>query len=1037
MKFSHLLRRLSRVPAPLPRGSRRRMQSLRGFETLEPRLMMHANVVMDAEHLAVFGGRDPVTQVVTGGLVPDAAVTDRSIASGKWSDPSIWSNGIPKDGDNVLISLGMTVTVDGNESVDAAGHRLALRTIRADGSISFDAHANTTLLVDTIIVEPQGTYEMGTEADPIDVSHRARLIFADLRQGLNAAGQAAYDAAQLGWDPLQFSHGLVSHGDVSITGSEVTSFVYGNKPMTPGSSSIDLGIAAPADWKIGDRLIVTGMTPTDYNGNNQDEQVQITSINGNVIAINTPLRYLHTSGATYVADVTRNATFESENVSTVSQRGHVMFMHNDDVHVTAAGFYGLGRTDKRRPIDDPVLSPDPDHPGQMTTDVLLADINKENPQLGHRVMTPMVDAYGHQVIDPTTGKPMLQIAHTGLNARGRYAVHFHRTGTTSGDEPATLDDSAVVDSPGWGIVNHSSDVDVTNNVVFNAVGAAYVTEAGDEIGSFDHNIAIHSLGSGEQVDNRKAVQDFGHDGDGFWFQGGNVTVTNNVSTGQRHAGFVFFPRGLDQKGLGVTTIPGASLTNYAWADPTMKYDVADVPLKQFQGNVAFADATGYESWFSLLNAKHSSRTVIQDFRVFLTTDHGIFIPYTNDVTFKNVSLTGNSATPITTAIDRNQITENITFDHVMARGWNIGIDVPIQGTNTIVGGTFNNLKNIYITTTNSDTRVVNINDASPTDPINFPDNLKVMIGGVMTTTKQYDIYLQSNFQPLFNDITRNFARDIVKIGLVTHNGQQVYYYEQAADFTPFPSTLHNNPLKFGPQAASFVPAALQDKTNAQLFALYGLAIGGTIAPSNTIFDPLINGLVGPAATYLPDIVMWSAKWYNDTKNDYKLIYSYFDPSQNRYIYVSETQHTPLAQGWNLIQRTILGQTRTLLAYGDNIPPTIEFSATTPTTLNKADLDNGTTLNLDANLVDESFGKMHFNMTLKLNDSRYVSSLKTRADGSTYVTITFSIQDFAGNVSVVKLDMNVTLTATLIKDYNQKYLPYIDPSVTLISLVGHS
>ena len=120
---------------------------------------------------------------------------------------------------------------------------------------------------------------------------------------------------------------------------------------------------------------------------------------------------------------------------------------------------------------------------------------------------------------------------------------FHRAGD---ETPVSIDGSAVVDSPGWGIVNHSSNVNVTNNVVFNVVGAAYVTEAGDEVGTFDHNIAIKSLGSGQEVSARQNINDFGHDGDGFWFQGGNVTVTNNVAVGQRHAGFVFFPRGLVQ-----------------------------------------------------------------------------------------------------------------------------------------------------------------------------------------------------------------------------------------------------------------------------------------------------------------------------------------------------------------------------------------------------------------------------------------------------------------------------------------------------------
>ena len=86
---------------------------------------------------------------------------------------------------------------------------------------------------------------------------------------------------------------------------------------------------------------------------------------------------------------------------------------------------------------------------------------------------------------------------TGTNPRARYAVHFHRTGTVNDGNPAIVVGSAVVDSPGWGYVNHSSYVDMSNNVAFDVHGAAFVTEVGDEIGSFTDNIAIGSTGSGE------------------------------------------------------------------------------------------------------------------------------------------------------------------------------------------------------------------------------------------------------------------------------------------------------------------------------------------------------------------------------------------------------------------------------------------------------------------------------------------------------------------------------------------------------------
>jgi hypothetical protein len=62
-----------RLPSTHTRQSRRRRSRLSLHEALEPRALMHANLVLDAEHLAVFGLRDSTTGVVTNGLVPDAS----------------------------------------------------------------------------------------------------------------------------------------------------------------------------------------------------------------------------------------------------------------------------------------------------------------------------------------------------------------------------------------------------------------------------------------------------------------------------------------------------------------------------------------------------------------------------------------------------------------------------------------------------------------------------------------------------------------------------------------------------------------------------------------------------------------------------------------------------------------------------------------------------------------------------------------------------------------------------------------------------
>lgn len=1138
--MSVLSRAFGRLPARRAQEQSRRVRrhALMRLETLEGRLLLHGGaggVVEDAEHLAVFGSRDATTGVVTGGLVPDSSVTDKSIASGHWSDATNWSHGVPHDGDNLLISSGTIITLDGNESVDSLGNRVAIKTIRVDGTLAFDTHANTTLLVDSIIVEPSGSYQMGTAQSPIDPNDRARVIFADLAKPLDdalaqaapgtAAAQAAqkavddYDTARTAWDPLQFGLGLVSHGAVQIYGSRpdntnpgaaagaVTSWVQGMQdPANPaqtvswlaGSSVLDLGvdgtpqhqpISVPTSWKVGDAIIVTGKAAARpyYLGGafSQDEEVRITAINGGKVTISAPLQYNHDGGATYIADAVRNATFESEDPGVVERRGHIMFMHNPNVAVDAAGFYGLGRTDKRRPIDDPVVTADLDNPGLHTTDVLMA---APNPDLVGKIVTlwdgtvinngviyaadgtTVLVHVEHRVLasisDPAAGKSNLQIARTGLNPRGRYAVHFHRTGDTT---PVSIADSAVVDSPGWGIVNHSSNVDVEDNLVFDAVGAGFVTEAGDEVGTFNRNIAIKSLGSGQDVDARRSIQDFGHDGDGFWFQGGNVTVTNNVASSQRHAGFVFFPRGLVQKGFTPpqTTIPGDTLPSADGAEPKLEYSVADIPLRTFSGNVAFASASGYESWFSLQSTTLNVRTVIDHFKVFDVTGDAIFTPYTSRNTFSQVSVSspvdwaGQPAGFISTGFARNDRTAGIIYDHVNAQGFRIGINAPVVGTSSIIGGVFNNLQNITVTTTDSDTRVLNVNDASPSDPVVFLDNLKTVVNGHSIPAKQYDIYLQANWMPLFNDITRNFSKDVIKIGLVSHNGQQVYYKEQAYDFVPYPSAtwLAQNPTstKHGPLVAAWVPVELQDQTNAQLYAQYGLAIGGVVAPVNAIPDPLINGIVGPAAQYTPTTYLFSQKWFDDRKGSYYPIYSYWNPSQNGgqggYIYVDEGRTdaqghhlfaaSPLHGGWNVIQRSFTylasdGQTTitkpvSLLVYNENQDPTF-IQANPGQVLNIADVNNGATFNLTG-WISASYGKVRFTATVKLNDAKYVSALKTRADGTKFITISFNIQNFAGTVTKISIDFNVTTSATLIKDSGQVYLPYLDLSTTLKRLLG--
>lgn len=1017
-------------------------------------------------------------------LVPDGSFQDTAVKSGPWDDALTWSKdgsaGIPKNMDNVLIPKGLSVTIRRDEALPG-GNRVAVHALRVDGTLAFDATVNTRLLVDTIVVTDTGTFQMGTMDTPIQPGVKSEVVFAD-NGAVNAPANTDTAKSTL-WpagDPYELSRGLIVMGAASINGTEVTSDLTvaanaeGSSYLAKGATKIVLN-GIPKGWRgagagyAGDRLIVSGDTATNSKGLSQDEQVGVQSIAPNAdgtytITVDAPLAYAHWApkgAALYVADVSRNAVFESENVVDVADRGHIMFMHTMNVQVDAAGFYGLGRTDKRTTIDDANPVVDPDNPGTPSNPNYTDDVIDS--KTGKRVMVPKVDANGNVVKNPD-GSPVLIVARTGLNPRGRYVVHFHHDmpgmmGSGGGgggmDAIDTINDSSVVDSPGWGIVNHSSNVAITGNVVYNALGAAFVTEAGDETGSFVGNIAIHATGSGDGLESRQQFQDFGHQGDGFWFQGGDVDVVNNVAVGMRHSGFILFPDGLIQKmpfldksGKIVwkpvtTAVPASALSWAPWApsDPNAMVPDNNVPFKTFSGNEAYGDGDALETWFSLLNVS-DVRDVdrISGLTAFADGGTAVFTPYSNRPVFDHVSLLGNPGGPWGTGFGRNDVTRNATYDHVTVVGFDVGINAPVNGVNNIIGGTFNNLRNVYITTANDPGRRVNIEDG-PTktdgggnpvpDPIVFVDNLKDGKGNPRT---QFDIFLQSNFNPKERDITRLFNPDVIRLGTIDFKGQQVFYNEQGASFVPFPSD---------PKAPYFgyMPKDLMDKTNAQLFAQYGLAVGGIVAPSDTYKVPKINGLVSnTVVTYAPRIDLASRKYsqFDPTTADYTPKFTYIDAAGKKQTYSAAP--VQLVQGWNLITLNFdpnsdlgkyLGPVRTLLVYGDNIPPTFVIDPKVPLLINRADYDNGATWVLEGHIDDDSFGSIFFRKNFSLNDKKYFHLDPANPN---HLIFQMPIQDFAGNKTIVTIDLTLSDTAPLQKDLGRKDLPEILPSETLIILL---
>src|SRR5262249_37167087 len=183
--------------------------------------------------------------------------------------------------------------------------------------------------------------------------------------------------------------GWTAWGRVPLGGAPAPPYAALARPPHRGETTLQL-TQPPARWKRGDRLVLTGTSPRQ----NQDETLPLLGVSGTVVTV-PPLAYDHVPPAAdlpvYVANLSRNVVLRSQNARDISRRGHVMFMHSQAATLQSAAFEDLGRTDKRKPINDPQLDPQ------------------------NRL-----------------------VAGTGLNPRGRYAVHFHRAGVNAQSRPARV-----------------------------------------------------------------------------------------------------------------------------------------------------------------------------------------------------------------------------------------------------------------------------------------------------------------------------------------------------------------------------------------------------------------------------------------------------------------------------------------------------------------------------------------------------------------------------------------------------------------------
>ncbi|MGB0372176.1 MAG: G8 domain-containing protein [Opitutales bacterium] len=587
-------------------------------------------------------------------LIDYSLVDVTSVKNGKWSDPDTWDSGVPQEGDRVLVSMGHTVTIDTEISE-------RIMTVRSDGHLKFATDVNTSLNVHTLVVTEMGSLTMGTESDPVSQGLTAKIVIDDLTgQGiqayLNEDGSEPSD-----YDPLQVGLGLISMGPVRMHGAAKT---YGSAlAQEPEAEDIELILdVVPNNWNVGDTIVVAG-TSRDALG---DEQRTIAGISGNVITLDHQLEKSHKTPNTdlsegtilkrmkvHVVNLTRNVYVETEESGRAkfpdtaedtlrfNRRGHVMIMHSNDADIKYAGFYYLGRSNKIKKAKDTKLAED-----------------------------------GSILVDETDGSLVI-----GTNPRARYSLHFHHGGF---DTPAaTIYGSVVVDSPGWGFVNHSSHVKFKHNVAYDVKAASFVTEAGDEIGSFIENISIrndideYANDSGDlrfqRRKNGNEDDEFGYGGHGFWLQGINVDVERNVVSGAGREGMSLYP--LKLAGRLNDRFPKSLVQDADKYDPWRDdVNVTSVPARLFEGNIVYGSNIG------LMVAEHRPQfpSRVQNFFAW-RINMGLSSNYSDDISYENTVLLGDLDYPAGLGHFAHHGTGNVEFVNPYVEGFALGIQIPRDG----------------------------------------------------------------------------------------------------------------------------------------------------------------------------------------------------------------------------------------------------------------------------------------------------------------------------------------------------------------------
>ncbi len=427
-----------------------------------------------------------------------------------------------------------------------------LEMVRVDGTLSWSTTQDTSMSVETILTSHGSHLEIGTMDDPIPTDVSAEITFTD-------------GPIDVKVDPGRLSHGLVAFGEVNIHGADKE----GHLTMDGGANAGDTSITVSGDlgnWNVGDEILVVG---TDKAGKDdsgalitQDETRTIVSVDGNTVTFDKPLQYDHQPPAghdfdTFVANLSRNVVMRSENPE--GTRGHFM-MHNGTTDegdtyantVVNAEFRDMGRTDHSQEVG------------------------------------------------------------TASNPAGRYSIHLHQIGTDPDSATSLIEGNAVSGNPGWGIVQHSSQALINDNVVYDVTGAGIVSEMGDETGMWTGNLV--SSVTGPTVDHQ-----VGSEGAAYENQSRVIIQQDNIAAnsmiGWNFSGREDFKYGPTREGIWRQMFEREQL-QYDPSPLDVAIDHEESPLVEFNNNTSIGTNVGFRVFHRQYSDDTDTMSVVRNFTVW-------------------------------------------------------------------------------------------------------------------------------------------------------------------------------------------------------------------------------------------------------------------------------------------------------------------------------------------------------------------------------------------------------------------------------------